>query len=186
MKRSCSMTSLKPGGVSDEVVASPLAVALISGLDNALLHLKPNAEECFQLRDCDRLKILGVVLSGLGLLGLLGLLGSQVCLVAQEPPEIGVEEQLEEGKCSALMVDVVWDILGANVVSMELSVDPGDSLRPAHAEILGGGFLWLRVARFGGRLRGSPGGRNPSRPHPLKLKCHRCLRCCCLKGTSSR
>ena len=52
----------------------------------------------------------------------------QVCLGAQEPPEIRVEEQLEEGKCGALMVDVVWDILGANVVSMELYVDPGDSL----------------------------------------------------------
>ena len=49
-------------------------------------------------------------------------------LAAQEPPKISVEEQLEEGKCGALVVDVVWDILGANVVSMELCVDPGDSL----------------------------------------------------------
>ena len=48
--------------------------------------------------------------------------------MAQEPPEIGVEEQLEEGKCGALVVDVVWNILGADVVSVELSVDPGDSL----------------------------------------------------------
>ena len=49
------------GGVGDEVVAGPLPVALILGLDNALLHLKPKAEECFQLGDSDRLKILGEV-----------------------------------------------------------------------------------------------------------------------------
>ena len=49
------------GGVRDEVVAGPLPIALIPGLDNALLHLKPKAEECFQLRDSDGLKILGVV-----------------------------------------------------------------------------------------------------------------------------
>ena len=56
------------GGVHDEVVAGPLPVvagplpvALIPGLDNALLHLKPKAEECFQLGDSDGLKILGVV-----------------------------------------------------------------------------------------------------------------------------
>ena len=48
-------------GVRDEVVAGPLPVALIPGLDNALLHLKPKAEECFQLGDSDGLKILGVV-----------------------------------------------------------------------------------------------------------------------------
>ena len=59
---------------------------------------------------------------------MLDLLGSHVCLAAQQPPEIGVEEQLEEGKCGALVVDVVWDILGANLVSVELCVDPGDSL----------------------------------------------------------
>ena len=35
------------GGVRDEAVAGPLPVALIPGLDNALLHLKPKAEECF-------------------------------------------------------------------------------------------------------------------------------------------
>ena len=58
MKRSRSMTSL---GVRDEVVASPLPVALIPGLDHALLHLKPKAEECFQLGDSNRLKILGIV-----------------------------------------------------------------------------------------------------------------------------
>ena len=102
-------------GVRDEVVDGPLPVALIPELDNALLHLKPKAGECFQLRHSDGLKILD-------------LLGSQVCLVAQEPPEIGIEEQLEEGKCGALVVDVVWDILGANMVSMELCVDPVDSL----------------------------------------------------------
>ena len=34
------------GGVHDEVVGGPLPVALIPGLDNALLHLKPKAEEC--------------------------------------------------------------------------------------------------------------------------------------------
>ena len=49
------------GGVPNEVVAGPLSVALILGLANALLHLKPKAEECFQLRDSDRLKILGDV-----------------------------------------------------------------------------------------------------------------------------
>ena len=48
-------------GVCDEVVAGPLVVALIPGLDNALLHLKPKAEECFQLGDSDGPKILGVV-----------------------------------------------------------------------------------------------------------------------------
>ena len=52
----------------------------------------------------------------------------RVCLAAQQPPEIGVEEKLEEGQCGALGVDVVWDILGADVVSVELCVDPGDSL----------------------------------------------------------
>ena len=56
------------------------------------------------------------------------LLGSQVYLAAQEPPEIGVKKVFEEGKCGELVVDVVWDILGANVVSMELCVYPGDSL----------------------------------------------------------
>ena len=50
------------GGVCDEVVAGSLPVALIPGLDHAFLHLKPKAEEFFQL-------------------------SSQVCLVAQEPPE---------------------------------------------------------------------------------------------------
>ena len=49
------------GGVRDEVLAGPLPVALIPGLDNALLHLKPKAEECFQLGHSDGLKILGVV-----------------------------------------------------------------------------------------------------------------------------
>ena len=49
------------GGVHDEVVAGPLPVALIPGLDNALLHLKPEAEESFQLGDSNRLKILGIV-----------------------------------------------------------------------------------------------------------------------------
>ena len=49
------------GGVRDEVVAGPLPVALIPGLDNALLHLKPKAEECFQLGDRDGLEILGIV-----------------------------------------------------------------------------------------------------------------------------
>ena len=49
------------GGVCDEVVAGPLPVALIPGLDNALLHLEPKAEECFQLGDSDGPKILGIV-----------------------------------------------------------------------------------------------------------------------------
>ena len=48
------------GGVRDEVVAGPLPVTLIPGLDNALLHLKPKAEECFQHSDSDGLKILGI------------------------------------------------------------------------------------------------------------------------------
>ena len=47
-------------------------------------------------------------------------------MAARQPPEIGIEEKLEEGKCGALVVDVVWDILGADVVSLELCVDPGD------------------------------------------------------------
>ena len=49
------------GGVRDEVVAGPLPVALIPELDNALLHLRPKAEECFQLWDSDGLKTLGIV-----------------------------------------------------------------------------------------------------------------------------
>ena len=49
------------GGVRDKVVAGPLPVALIPRLDHALLHLKPQAEECFELGDSDGLKILGVV-----------------------------------------------------------------------------------------------------------------------------
>ena len=60
MKRSRSMTP-EAGGVHDKVVASPLPVALTPLLDNALLHLKPQAEKCFQLGDSDGLKILGVV-----------------------------------------------------------------------------------------------------------------------------
>ena len=48
-------------GVCDKVVASPLPVALIPWFDHALLHLKPQAEECFQLGDSDGLKVLGVV-----------------------------------------------------------------------------------------------------------------------------
>ena len=53
--------SSETGGVRDEVVAGPLPVALIPVLDNALLHLRPKAEECFQLVDSDGLKILGIV-----------------------------------------------------------------------------------------------------------------------------
>ena len=49
------------GGVSDEVVAGPLPVVLIPGLDHTLLLLEPKAKECFQLGDSDGLKILGVV-----------------------------------------------------------------------------------------------------------------------------
>ena len=48
-------------GVRNEVVAGVLPVALIPGLDSALLHLKPKAEECFQLGDSEGLKILGLV-----------------------------------------------------------------------------------------------------------------------------
>ena len=46
------------GGVRDEVVAGHLPVALMPGLDNALLHLKPKAEECFQLGTATGLKFL--------------------------------------------------------------------------------------------------------------------------------
>ena len=45
----------------DEVVAGPLPVALIPGLDNVLLHLKSKAVDFFQLGDSDGLKILGIV-----------------------------------------------------------------------------------------------------------------------------
>ena len=45
----------------DEVVASPLPVALIPQLDHTLLHLKRKAEECLQLKDTDRLEILGIL-----------------------------------------------------------------------------------------------------------------------------
>ena len=57
-------------GACDKVVAGSLPVALIPWLDHALLHLKPQAEECFQLREsnrlvlwlvyCDRLVNLGI------------------------------------------------------------------------------------------------------------------------------
>ena len=59
-------------------------------------------------------------------LGLLDQLYSLVCFTAQEPPEIGIEKNLEEGKYSALVVDVVWDVLGPYMVSKELCVYPGD------------------------------------------------------------
>ena len=52
---------LEAGCVRDKVVASPLPLALIPRLEHALLYLKPQAEECFQLGDSDGLKILGVV-----------------------------------------------------------------------------------------------------------------------------
>ena len=97
------------GGVRNKVVAGTLPVALIPRLDHTLLHLKPQAEEFFQLWDSDGLKILGIVCIGLRLLDLLS---SKICLAAQEPPEIDIEEQLEEGRCGALVVDVIWDILG--------------------------------------------------------------------------
>ena len=48
--------------------------------------------------------------------------------------------------CGALVVDVVWDILAANVVSMEMCVDPDDLFSPTRAEILDRGFLWLGLA----------------------------------------
>ena len=44
------------GGVLDKVVAGPLPLALIPRLDHKLLHLKPQAKECFQLGDSDGLK----------------------------------------------------------------------------------------------------------------------------------
>ena len=56
---------------------------------------------------------------------MLDLHGSQVCMLAQESTEIRINEKLKEGKCSVLVVDVVWDVLGAYVVSKELCVYPG-------------------------------------------------------------
>ena len=93
------------------MVGGPLPVALIPQLDHPILHLKPQAEEGFQLGDSDRHEVFGVVCSGLGLL-----------------PEICIKEQLKEGKCSALVVDVVWEVLGAYVVWKELCVYTGHSL----------------------------------------------------------
>ena len=173
------------GGASGSPWPGPLPVALIPGLDNALLHLKPKAEECFQLGDSDRLKILGVVWSELGLLDLFG---SQVCLAAQEPPEIGIKEQLEEGKCGALVVDVVWDILWANN-SLHGTVCRPEWLAltsPCWDSRRGLPLARTRLTRrTSACLRGSPGGWNPSRPGPPKSKCRRYLRCRCQMGTSS-
>ena len=129
------------GGACNKVMAGPLPVALIPRLDHALLHLKPKAEGCFHLADSYRLEILGVVCSWFGLLELLC---SQVSLVAQESPEIGDEKKLEEGECSALVVDVDWDV--SYVVLKEMWFKPGHFLLPACVEILSGVVLWLRVA----------------------------------------
>ena len=68
------------------------------------------------------------------MLGLLDLLGSQVCLVAQEPPEFGVKEQLKKGKCGALVVDVAWYVLGPtwsrrNRVSSQVTLSDQPVLR---------------------------------------------------------
>ena len=49
------------GGTRNKVVAGPLPVALIPQLEHTLLHLKPQAEECFQLGDSDKLEVLGTV-----------------------------------------------------------------------------------------------------------------------------
>ena len=49
------------GGVRNKVVAGLLPVALIPRIDHTLLHLKPQAEECFQLWDSEGLKTLGRV-----------------------------------------------------------------------------------------------------------------------------
>ena len=43
-------------GACDKDVADPLPVALIPRIDHALLHLKPQAEEYFQLRDTTSLQ----------------------------------------------------------------------------------------------------------------------------------
>ena len=93
----------------DKVVAGPLPLPLIKCLEHTLLYLKPQAEECFQLGDSDRLKILG----------LLDLLGSQVCLAAQEPPLASRNSSRKD------ILGIFW---GANVVSNEQFVYPGDSL----------------------------------------------------------
>ena len=63
-----------------------LPVAIITWLDHAFLHMKPKVKECHQLRDTDKLKILGIVCSGLVLLDLMG---SEVRLPAQQFPETG-------------------------------------------------------------------------------------------------
>ena len=42
-------------------MAGPLPVALIPLLDHAILYLKPEAEECLQLQDNDRLEIPGII-----------------------------------------------------------------------------------------------------------------------------
>ena len=59
---------------------------------------------------------------------MLDLLCSQVCLAAEEPPEIGVEEKLEGRKCGFLFVDVVRDVFGPYVILKELCVYPRDFL----------------------------------------------------------
>ena len=46
------------GGVRDEVAAGPLPVPLIPLLDNALIYLRPKAEECFYLGAATGLKFL--------------------------------------------------------------------------------------------------------------------------------
>ena len=51
----------EPRGSGDKVLAGPLPVALKLWLDHTLLHVKPQAEECFQLRNRDRQEVLGVV-----------------------------------------------------------------------------------------------------------------------------
>ena len=48
-------------GVGDKVVAGFLPVALILWLAHALLRRKPQAEEWLQLRDTDRLEIVGII-----------------------------------------------------------------------------------------------------------------------------
>ena len=49
------------GGVRDKVVVGPFPVALIPQFVHAPLNLKPQAEDCLQLWDTDRLEILGIV-----------------------------------------------------------------------------------------------------------------------------
>ena len=44
------------------------------------------------------------------------------CKIVFLSPDILVEEKLEEGKCIAMVIDVVWHVLGADTVLQALGV----------------------------------------------------------------